>query len=293
MFKVNLCGLVCFLVVIFLCSSIVGCQSVGGGNNNKGEGEPAGKGGKGGEPFDTETVMLPGGVPLEMVWIPSGTFLMGAYDGDQDSNDYEKPQHQVTLSQGFWMGKYELTQAQWEAVMDTTPWAGRDYASDEPGSPAVYISWNDAQSFITALNTLTSKTFRLPTEAEWEYACRAGTTTFFYWGDDPSNTEGNDYAWWRYNAYDVNEKYAHVVGQKVSNAWGLYDMHGNVWEWCNDWWYRVYTTESVTNPTGPDSGSYRVRRGGSWDNLGNRSRSAFRYGGPSGTYLSIGFRLAK
>ncbi len=175
-----------------------------------------------------ETIMLPGDVPLVMVWIPAGTFMMGRYSGEQDSDSTEDPQHHVTLSQGFWMGKYELTKAQWTAVMGTEPWSGHDNVLDDPASPAVYVSWDDAQAFITALNSYTGRTFRLPTEAEWEYACRAGTTTRFYWGDDPSYPMGDDYCWWTYNAWDVGEEYAHGVGQKLPNAFDLYDMSGNV-----------------------------------------------------------------
>jgi len=139
-------------------------------------------GNTGGGPSETETIMLPGNVPLEMVRIEPGTFLMGRYSGEQDSTSREDPRHQVTLTQGFWMGKYELTKAQWEAVMGTAPWSGQPYVLDDPNSPAVYVSWNNSQAFIAELNSLTGKSFRLPTEAEWEYTCRAGTTTRFYWG---------------------------------------------------------------------------------------------------------------
>ena len=214
-------------------------------------------------PAKTKTFMLPGNTPLEMVWIEPGTFMMGRYVGEKHSLGREAPQHEVTLTHGFWMGKYELTKAQWEAVMGTTPWSGKAYVSDEPKSPAVYVSWNDAQEFITALKGLTGKAFRLPTEAEWEYAYRAETKTRFYWGDDSSYTEIGDYAWWRGNVLDADEKYARRVGQKLPNAWGLYDMGGNVWEWCNDW-YGSYSIDSATDPAGPSSGSGRVVRGGSW-----------------------------
>ena len=262
-----------------------GQTAEGEGQAAEGEGEPS--------PGDVTRVMLPGDVPLEMVWIPAGTFLMGRYSGEQDSYSDEDPQHQVTISSGFWMGKYELTQAQWTAVMGTTPWSGQSYVLDDPDSPAVYVSWNDAQSFISALNTLTGKTFRLPTEAEWEYACRAGTTERFYWGDDSAYSVGDAYCWWTYNAWDVNERYAHVVGLKLPNAWGLYDMSGNVREWCNDW-YGTYPSGSVTDPEGPSSGSYRVLRGGCWGSIGTYCRSAYRSNTyPSYTISDIGFRLSR
>lgn len=241
----------------------------------------------------TETIMLPGDVPLEMVWIEPGTFMMGRYQDEQDSDSVEDPQHQVTLTQGFWMGKYELTKAQWTAVMGTTPWSGLSYVLNDPDSPAVYISWNDAQAFIAALNSLTGATFRLPSEAEWEYACRAGTTTRFYWGDDPGYTVGNDYEWWKYNAWDYNKRYAHVVGEKLPNAWGLYDMSGNVREWCQDR-YALYESGSVTDPTGPTLGSDRVVRGGAWGYFGNSCRSAVRGNNlPSHSQNNVGFRLAR
>ena len=246
-------------------------------------------------PGEEETVLLPGGVPLTMVKIPGGTFLMGRYPGEQDSSSSEDPQHSVSVP-GFWMGKYELTKAQWTAVMGTTPWNGQIYVLNDPDSPAVYVSWNDAQSFITTLNGLTGLTFRLPSEAEWEYACRAGTTTRFYWGDDPSYTVGNAYCWWRYNAYDVNERYAHIVGLKTENAFGLYDMSGNAWEWCEDDWHSNYTGAPTDGSAWVDSprGSARVLRGGSWNSDGYLCRSANRGSSiPSYTYGSFGFRLAR
>ena len=244
----------------------------------------------------TETIMLPGNVPLEMVYIEPGTFMMGRYPGEQDSVLIEDPQHQVTLTQGFWMGKYELTKAQWTAVMGTTPWSGQSYVLNDPNSPAVYVSWNDAQAFITALNSLTGKTFRLPSEAEWEYACRAGTTTRFYWGDDPSYSQIGSYAWNYYNAYVVKERYAHVVGQKLPNAWGLYDMSGNVLEWCEDDRHANYIGAPMNGAAWVDSprGSYRLQRDGSWGSYVNYCRSANR-GTPVPGYTSsaVGFRILR
>jgi formylglycine-generating enzyme required for sulfatase activity len=245
---------------------------------------------------DEITIDLPGGVTLDMVRIPSGSFMMGRYPGEQGSYDREDPQHQVNIGYDFYMGKYEVTKAQWQAVMGTTPWSGQSYVLDDPNSPAVYVSWNDAQAFVTALNQLGQGTFRLPSEAEWEYACRAGTTTRFYWGDDPDYSQIGDYAWYDGNAWDVDEKYAHVVGRKLPNAYGLHDMSGNVWEWCEDDWHSNYNGAPSDGGAWVDSprGSSRVLRGGSWDNGGNVCRSADRgrslpgltYGGYGGFRLS-------
>jgi len=236
-----------------------------------------------------ETFLLPGDVPLTMVGIPAGTFMMGSTNGASD----ETPVHQVTICQDFQLGQTEVTKAQWEAVMGTTPWSGRTYVLDDPDSPAVYVSWNDAQAFIAALNKLAGETFRLPTEEEWEYACRAGSTTEYYFGDSPANL--SDYAWWMANTREVGEEYAHIVAQLLPNGFGLYDMHGNVREWCNDWYSSSYSSSSPSvDPMGPEPGSFRVLRGGSWGNDAGQCRSADRLRlnpGFNGSYF--GFRLAR
>jgi formylglycine-generating enzyme required for sulfatase activity len=242
-----------------------------------------------------ETVMLPGDVPLEMVRVSSGTFQMGRYPSEQDSSSYEDPQHTVTVP-AFWMAKYELTKRQWKAVMGTEPWAGKSYVLNDLDSPAVYISWTDAKAFIAALNTHTGLSFRLPSESEWEYAARAGTTMRFYWEDDTDYTVINNYAWWTVNAWDVGNRYAHVVGQKLPNAFGLYDMSGNVWEWCEDDWHDNYNGAPSNGSAWVFSprGSSRVLRGGSWGNIGNYCRSAFRLNdNPSNATVFIGFRLSR
>ncbi|HUW62672.1 MAG TPA: formylglycine-generating enzyme family protein [Candidatus Bathyarchaeia archaeon] len=243
-------------------------------------------------PDETETIMLNGDVPLEMVWISGGTFMMGRYPGEQDSSFYEDPQHQVTVP-GFWMAKYELTKRQWQAVMGTTPWSGLDFVLDDLDSPAVYVSWDDAKVFITALNTDTGLTFRLPSEAEWEYACRADTTTRFYWGDDPSYTQIGNYAWWWGNC--SSEQYAHIVGQKLVNGFGLYDMSGNVYEGCEDDWHSSYTGAPTDGSAWVDTPRYpdRVFRGGGC-HYGIYCRSAYRdYCSPDGTACVFGFRLSR
>ena len=222
---------------------------------------------------------------------------MGRYAGEQQSFSFEDPQHQVTLQSGFWMGKYELTKRQWMAVMGSTPWSGQpNFVLNDPNSPAEYVSWNDAQEFITALNSYTGMTFRLPSEAEWEYACRAGTTTRFHWGDDPSYSAGDDYAWWRYNAWDINQRYGHVAGLKLPNAWGLYDMSGNVREWCEDDWHVNYLSAPANGTAWTDSprGATRVGRLGCFDLSGDACRSASRgFASPSYKGYDTGFRLTR
>jgi len=244
-------------------------------------------------PPTTFSVFLPGGVTLEMVKISAGSFMMGSPEIEQDRRSYEGPQHQVTIGYDFCLGKYEVTKAQWTAVMGTIPWSGHTHVLNEPNSPAVFISWNDCQNFVTELNKLSQGTFRLPSEAEWEYACRAGTTTRFYWGDDPSYTQIGDYAWWIGNAHNANESYTHVVGLKLPNTWGLHDMSRNVFEWCQDW-YGSYQSGTVTGPEVPGSGSYRVLRGGDWGGNAQYCRSAARYASyPGSRYYSYGVRIVR
>ena len=250
----------------------------------EGEGEGEGEG-------ETWTIMLPGGVALEMVWIPAGTFLMGRYPGELDSYSDEDPQRQVTFAHGFRMSKYEVTQAQWRAVMGDNP-SQFQGDGDTDNRPVEQVSWDDAQSFIAALNDAhPGMGFRLPSEAEWEYACRAGTTTRFYWGNDPDYTAINDYAWYASNSGDRT----HDVGGTPPNAWGLYDMSGNVWEWVQDWYHNSYTG-APTDGSGWESpaGTDRVRRGGSWLYDEDDCRSALRSNDvSSNSDSSVGFRLAR
>jgi formylglycine-generating enzyme required for sulfatase activity len=197
-------------------------------------------------------------------------------------------QHQVTISQGFWLGKYEVTQAQWVAGMGSNP-------SDFPGNlrPVDKVSWDDVQDYLAALNAKKGTTggpYWLPTEAEWEYACRAGTTTRFYWGEDPTESAITNYAWYEDNANSE----PHNAGTKLPNGWGLYDMSGNVYEWCQDWYEEDYPAGPVTDPEGPATGTDRVLRGGAWDTDLGGCRSAFRlYSSPDGSGNSIGFRLLR
>ena len=208
-------------------------------------------------------VLTVNGIKYNMVWVEGGTFRMGATSeqgGDAESD--EKPVHSVTLS-GYYIGKTEVTQALWKAVMGNNP---SRFKGDN--LPVEWISWNDCQEFIRKLNALTGQHFRLPTEAEWEFACRGGNNSrgYKYSG---SNYIGN-VAW-----YGNSGDKTHPVGTKAPNELGIYDMSGNVWEWCADW-YGDYSSGAQTNPKGPYGGSYRVYRGGSWGVVGN-CRSSYRY----------------
>jgi formylglycine-generating enzyme required for sulfatase activity len=220
------------------------------------------------------TENLPNRVTLEMVSLPAGEFLMGSPDSDPDASDDEKPQHQVKVN-SFAIGKYPVTQAQYQAVMGTNPshFKNNSWFKNNPQNPVENVSWNDAKAFCQKLSQITGKTYRLPTEAEWEYACRAGTTTRFYFGDDANQL--GDYAWYKGNSQNTT----HPVGQKKPNAWGLYDMSGNVWEWCEDDWHSSYIgapTDGSAWIKNNNDNDYRILRGGSWYYYPNNCRSAFR-----------------
>lgn len=216
-----------------------------------------------------------------MVYIEGGTFTMGATsEQGKDAAVAEKPAHQVTLS-SFSIGKYEVTQEEWMSVMGSNPSTFRGAKR-----PVENVKWGDCQAFISKLNELTGKRFRLPTEAEWEYAARGGNRSrgYKYAGSDNLGSV----AWYTDNSGDTT----HPVGQKSPNELGLYDMIGNVWEWCHDW-YGSYVSYSQTNPTGPSSGLDRVNRGGGWDDLIWHCRSSFRgSNSPSLRNDDIGLRLA-
>ncbi|MBE9074521.1 formylglycine-generating enzyme family protein, partial [Microcystis sp. LEGE 08355] len=235
------------------------------------------------------TEKLPNRVTLEMVSLPAGEFLMGSPDSDPDASDDEKPQHQVKVN-SFAIGKYPVTQAQYEAVMGTNPsyFKNNSWFQNNPQNPVEKVSWNDAQAFCRKLSQITGKTYRLPTEAEWEYACRAGTTTRFYFGDDANQL--GDYAWYSANSQDKT----HPVGQKKPNAWGLYDMIGNVWEWCEDNWHSTYENAPKDGSAWlTNDDDYQILRGGSWCYNPFFCRSAFRndFDRRVGFYGSLGFRV--
>jgi formylglycine-generating enzyme required for sulfatase activity len=233
------------------------------------------------------TFDLPGGATIEMVWIEPGTFTMGSPDSEFGRDSNEGPQHQVTISRGFWLGKYELTQGQWQAVMGSNP----SYFPG-PNRPVEQVSWNDLQSLIGQLNQAAGNSlYRLPTEAEWEYACRAGATTRWAFGDDEGLV--GDYAW-----YDCNEGCeTKEVGQLNPNTWGLYDMHGNVWEQCQDW-YENYSNAAQTDPTGPSDETAmlfaHIRRGGGFSSAVRGTRSAYRdFDSPDARINYLGARLLR
>jgi formylglycine-generating enzyme required for sulfatase activity len=215
-----------------------------------------------------DTADLGGGVKMDLVWVPSGSFQMGSPDSESGRDADEGPVHPVELD-GFWMGKYEVTQEQYEAVMGKNP-------SNFKGAknPMEQVSWNGAVDFCRKASQKTGKDFRLPTEAEWEYACRTGSTTRFCFGDSDSGLD--EYAWYTANSGSKT----HPAGEKKANEWGLYDMHGNVWEWCGDWYADKYSTGSAKNPAGASLGSNRVYRGGGWNGLAGGCRCADRVGDP-------------
>jgi formylglycine-generating enzyme required for sulfatase activity len=247
------------------------------------------------------TIMLPGDVPMVLVRIPSGSFLMGRYGGELDGNMWEEPQHSVTIGKDFWMGKYEVTQQQWLALMESWPGTAPD-ASNGFGDnyPAYFVSWDDVKDFITELNlhirdtAQPPVTVRLPSEAEWEYACRANTTTRFYWGDDLSYADVEYNAW--YSGNNMSPYGTKPVGGKGPNSYGLYDMSGNVAEWCEDDYHNDYNGAPADGRAWIDSptrGLTRVLRGGDFFNDGTSCRSASRTTGyPVDAMATNGFRIA-
>jgi len=246
-------------------------------------------------------ITLPGGEKLMMLLIPPGEFLMGSNDEERtrfleeekaaedqwlsDRIPSEGPQHRVRITRPFYLGKHEITQAQWESVMGSNPSSLKDTSH-----PVEQVSWNDIQPFLAKLNDrggADKMKFALPTEAQWEYACRSGTTTPYYGGG--SENDLPRYGWCNANSGGK----PHPVGELKPNAFGLYDMHGNVWEWCVDWHAGdYYAKSSVDDPTGPSAGSPRVLRGGSWNDRPRICRSALRYDLRPTSRGNLGFRLA-
>ena len=273
------------------------------------------------EEIQVDLPSLPSGAkPLEMVLLQPGTFTMGSPTDERgrvasEGKELEWPPHEVTLTKGFYLGKFEVTQAQWEAVMGNNPSTdssqAQSYGTCGVGDdyPVYSVSWDDCQTFIDNLNGMELGTFRLPTEAEWEYACRAGTDTRFSFGDAPECTYKGDaykkagyseladrYMWWAgNNTYRGNVFGAKEVGLKSANPWGLHDMHGNVYEWCSDWWEYPSDLDPQVDPQGPTSGSDHLLRGGYWLRNAQHCRSAFRgFYSPDNAYnYFVGLRLLR
>jgi formylglycine-generating enzyme required for sulfatase activity len=243
------------------------------------------------------------GLKMKLVWCPPGKFTMGSPPSEKDRkiNNNDEDKVIVTLTNGFWLGKYEVTQSEWKQVVQTEPWKGIRFTKEGEDFPATCVSWDDATDFCRKLTEQERQAGRLPegweytlpTEVQWERACRARTETRFSFGDDESKL--GEHGWFRDNAWDADEKYAHRVGEKKSNPWGLFDMHGNVWEWCRD----AYA-EKLPGGRDPEvkadektKGSLRVYRGGSWLFVAAGCRSGSRYWSPPvNRYYFVGFRPA-
>ena len=231
-----------FILCVGLIAIPLGCGTSPSSTASRGEPSASGTA----ELKQNMTVDLGSGISMEFVLIRPGSFLMGSEKGDPD----QKPVHKVNITQAFYLGKYDVTQEQWQAVMGGNPSKFKGLRN-----PVGNVSWDDCQEFLKKLDERVSgQMFKLPTEAQWEYACRAGTTTEYYFGDDQAGLD--DYAWTTNNAGGTT----HPVGQKKPNAWGLYDMHGNIWQWCSDW-YGNYPEGEASDPRGPDKGQARVLRG--------------------------------
>ena len=235
---------------------------------------------------------LTNSIGMKFKLIPAGEFMMGSHSVN------EGPQHKVRIAKPFYMGMTEVTQGQYEKVMGKNPSSyaktGRtaNYVkgTDTSNFPVETISWDDAVEFCRKLSAVEGHTYRLPTEAEWEYCCRAGSATKYCFGDGESSL--SEYAW-----FDENSGFAtHPVGTKKPNAWGLFDMHGNVWEWTSDWHDEGYYAKSPTeDPTGPETGSLRIYRGGSWGDAAKYCQSSMRSRNPPslGDRNDLGFRVAR
>jgi len=269
------------LAVLLLLTLVMGC-----GDSEQGETPP-----EKGAHAKTPDVVNTKSLGMTFKEIPAGTFLMGSPETEPDRH-LDEHQHKVTISKAFYMQTTEVTQGQWKAVMGTEPWKGKPTGKEGPNYAATFVSWNDAVAYCEKLSEKEGKTYRLPTEAEWEYACRAGTQTRWSFGNDEKVL--GDYAWYTKNAYDVGDKYPHQVGLKKPNAFGLYDMHGNVQEWCHDYYGEDYYKQSpAKDPQGPAHGSSRVLRGGSWAFFEWLLRSASRDSVADSRFSYSGFRLVR
>jgi formylglycine-generating enzyme len=238
----------------------------------------------------SELKMVKNSVGMAFVLVPAGSFLMGS-PTDEPFRDKDEAPHKVTLTKPFYIQTTEVTEAQWHALMKRK-WFGRRTGGD---LPVVKVSWYDCMEFVEKLNRLGEGRYRLPTEAEWEYACRAGTTTPYSFGVH-EGFQLQEYAWFVTNCSQAQEPYAHAVGTRKPNPWGLHDMHGNLWEFCSDWYgaYPFPDDGPVTDPKGPETGSTRVVRGGAYDSRDYQTRSATRYWRYTNVpYGTVGIRLVR
>lgn len=234
----------------------------------------------------------------KLTLIPPGVYRMGSSFPRTAAAEVNRPNRVVTLTRPFLLGTTEVTQGQWKSLMNSEPWAGREYVKEGADHAACFISYDDCLAFIQKLNQEEkTKAYRLPTEAEWEYSARAGTTTLWYWGEDESKI--NDYAWWgggnEFSGNARSEQYAHEVGKKRPNPFGLFDIYGNVHERCADW-FEPYDVagKPLTDPLGPQTGDQKVSRGGDWIGSAKHSSAAVRHWiEPDFRDLTGGFRLAK
>lgn len=235
----------------------------------------------------TPEAPLPAG--MEFVTVPAGSFEMGSPPGDPGSFEAERPVHTVTFDYSFEIMTTEVTQAMWEELMQN-PWSDPSHFSG-PDRPVDNILWEECLAFADAMNELDpGHEYRLPSEAEWEYACRAGTTTRFYWGDDPGYTEIWQYAWFSENSGGET----HPVGEKLPNSLGLFDMSGNGWEWCLDTWHADYEGAPADGSAWMEGSADHIIRGGGWIIGGRYCRSAHReYISAGNTYSFLGFRLVR
>jgi formylglycine-generating enzyme required for sulfatase activity len=234
-----------------------------------------------------EVLDLGGGIALKLSLIPPGRFTMGSPSSEDGRQDIEAP-HQVTITRSFYMSATEITRRQWRAVVE-----GQTEAIPGESMPQESVPWSGAVEFCRRLSEKAQRVVRLPTEAQWEYACRAGTTTAFWFGDSMHPDRAAFDATYRYGDAPKGRRRSEAspVGSFDHNAWGLFDMHGNAWEWCSDW-LGEYPSEALTDPTGPPTGSRRVLRGGAWSRGPDMARSARRDAcAPGDPYPVCGFRI--
>ena len=240
---------------------------------------------------ETFTVDIPNGEKMSLVWIPAGRMTLGSANFEEGRFDDEGPQFEAVFEEGFYMGQYEVTQAQWRAVMGTTPWVNQTFIVEGLQVPAVYITWFEAQEFVHRLNVAEGDSlYRLPTEVEWEYAARAGTTTRWWFGNDEADLP--DHAWYYDNTTELGQPFPRKVGTKPANPWGLYDVVGNAREWVQDW-YAPYDNMANGVP-GPAPETARVLRGGGHGSHVRYTRSSTRsWRSPFATSWGFGLRVVR